>query len=137
MDAYPFVVATITFATREPGKYRYAYCVAGVEVADDGETFITVWRYKTDAGQQLFGNGYSDGNDYIARRRFSLSEFDRYHSELEDYYATELIIALRDMYAHCIEACEVCREHFQRIAGYADMKTSTVTDGVQRFARDW
>lgn len=137
MNAYPFVVGTITYATREPGKYRYAYCVAGVEVMNDGETFITVWRYKTDDGQQLFAHGYTNGTDYNARRRFSLSEFDRCHNELEDYYTTELIIALRDVYVHCVEACEVCREHLQRIAGYADMVTSPVTDGVQRLARDW
>ena len=136
MDRYPFVVATIAYATRER-TYKYAYLAAGLEVADDGETLVTVWRYKTDGEQQLFAHGYADGTDYDARRRFPLADFDPYHCELEDYYTHELIVALRDVYSHCIAACELYRQSLQRIAGYADMETSTVTDGVQRLARDW
>ena len=137
MDAYPFIVGTITYATREPEKYRYAYCVAGVEVADDGETFITVWRYKTDGGQQLFANGYTNGSDYDARRRFPLAEFDPYHCELEDYYSHELFDAMRTIYGACLAALASYRNSLYRIAGYADMDTSSVADGVQRFAHDW
>lgn len=137
MDAYPFVVGTITYATREPGKYRYAYCTAGVEVMDDGETFITVWRYKTDGGQQLFANGYTDGTDYDARRRFPLGEFDPYHLELDEFYSYELFDAMRTVHGACIAVLENYRQSLQRIAGYADMETSSVADGVQRLARDW
>lgn len=136
MNTYPFAVATIAYATREH-THKYAYLAAGLEVADDGETFITVWRYKTDGGAILFGNGYTDGSNYDARRRFSLGEFDPYHNELDDYYTHELIIALRDVYSHCIVTCELYRQHLQKIAGYADMEISTVTDGVQRLTRDW
>ena len=136
MTAYPFMTASITYVV--PGNiYRRAYLVAGIEVTNDGTTYLTTWHFETISDMRNFSNGYSDSYDMRIREPFGEHVDGR--TAVEDYGVSGLPTAIVDILNACKTALNHLSDDIARHTseGWAKLEIATVSEGVQRLARDW
>lgn len=136
MNTYPFILGGVTHIA--PGYvYERKYFVAGIEVARDGETYLTVWQFRDSAAMQLFAHGYS--GQYSARYRLTFGEYVTGYDSIEDYGVNGLPTAVADILHGCEKALTDLKEDIARRSpeNFAKLETATTSEGVQRLARDW